>query len=166
MIQYDLASPTLEHVDDLTRHMRAADRAEIWASGHWTAEQAILLSLSVTPNPVAALADGRCMGLLGIGVSMLMSRHGSPWLLGHEELPRHAKAILRISRRYIEEAKQEYCHLYNFVDARNQAAIRWLRWLGFDILNAQPCGIERLPFHKFEWRRPDEAVMDDSADRS
>ena len=43
-----------------------------------------------------------------------------------------------------------YRVLTNYADARNTTAIRWLRWLGFNILPAIPFGLDGLPFHPFE----------------
>ena len=84
-----------------------------------------------------------------------MDDDGTPWLLGSQEQRKHVKTLLRASRAWMEEQKQIYPRLSNFVDADYPEAIRWLKWLGFDILPAEPIGNRGAMLHKVQWVKED-----------
>ena len=86
---------------------------------------------------------------------MICSTMGVPWLLATDELESCARPFLRRSRKAVKEMMNGYSVLRNYVDARNTVAIRWLGWIGFKILPAEPFGADGLPFHPFEMRAPD-----------
>ena len=87
--------------------------------------------------------------MFGIGRMTLLSQVGAPWLLGTEEIAKHGMHFLRASKRYIESQRKRYSLLLNYVDARHIIAIRWVRFLGFELLPAEPIGVDRMPFHQF-----------------
>ena len=49
--------------------------------------------------------------------------------------------------------KSGYSYPHNRVHAGNDAAIRWLGWLGFALGAPEPDGPFAQPFIHFEWRR-------------
>jgi hypothetical protein len=98
------------------------------------------------------MADGRVVCMFGVAPVNLLGDTGVPWLLGSDDIERHAVTFLRGSKRYIAEMSRDYRLLTNYVDARNTLSIRWLKWLRFDILAAEPYGPFGLPFHRFELR--------------
>jgi hypothetical protein len=149
MPRYEIVPATFCHKIELARHMGAADVAEAWASHHARPFDALLMSAKGSRDTRAALADGRVICMFGVSQPTALSSIGNPWMLGAEDLPRHARAFLRGSRVWMQEQLNLYGTLSNFVDARNVVAIRWLRWLGFTIEEARPFGADRLPFHRF-----------------
>lgn len=142
---------TEAHARELAPRVRAADAAEIWASNHARPLDALLASL-VSRDTLAGLADGRVMCMFGAKRTTVLSTTASPWLLGANELPEHARAFLRMNREYIRHLQDEYDTLVNFVDARNVVALRWIQWLGFKIEPPVPYGPEMLPFCRFTMR--------------
>ncbi len=51
-------------------------------------------------------------------------------------------------------------HLQNYVDARNEISIRWLKWLGFRFdPKPVPYGIWGLPFLRFQMEKPGEFLV-------
>lgn len=149
LTEYRIVPATPEHARELGQTMRAGDVDEIWASGHFTPEEGLLASIKGTISPYAALADGRVICMFGTGQVSMLSDEGFPWCLTARELPNHTRAFLRVSRRYIAHTRPKYRRLLNFVDARNTIAVRWLKWLGFEVHPAEPFGIDQIPFHKF-----------------
>lgn len=140
---------TLDHAASLASRMRRADAEEVWASGRLRPEDALRVSLALSLKAWTGVVDGVPMCMFGAAPLSLMSGYGAPWLLGAEGLEQHTVAFLRRNRAYVADMKALFPRLENWVDARNAASIRWLRWLGFTIHPAAPWGTHGLPFHRF-----------------
>lgn len=152
MTEYAIAPATEEHDAELARTMRAADRAEAWAVSRLDPLTAVKVCRLVSREPRVGLADGRVVCMFGVDKPVVWSDWGRPWLLGAEELPQHARAFLRMNRGYLAEERKKYSYLLNWVDARNKIAVRWLGWLGFEIGEAAPYGVEQRLFYPFMMR--------------
>ena len=99
------------------------------------------------------MADGEPICIFGVSSASPLSRSGIP-VDGRHRTPGPAGfRVLRRSRNVVHDMLSRYDELYNYVDARNTQAIRWLRWLGFTIMDTEPYGLCGLPFHRFEMRR-------------
>lgn len=139
------------HIEDLLANVRTPDVAEFWAAGHVTPQQAVHLSLKHSREAWAGVAgNGQLLCLFGIAGGSLLSNRGTVWMIGHSRLDRFARPFLRDCGAQVQAMLGRYEHLSNWVDARNTRAIRWLRWLGFEIHAAAPHGADGLPFHYFE----------------
>jgi hypothetical protein len=109
-------------------------------------------------DPCYVIVDGeeRPLALFGVVPDADCADAGLVWLLGSEELVRHSFFVLRNSRTWIERLHQRYKVLWNYVDARNEVHIRWLKWCGFDFLRlVEQHGAEQRPFYEFRKVRDD-----------
>ncbi len=143
---------TLEHALELAENMRDADRQEAWDLAHHTPEQATVLSLEASGGTTTGLADGKVVCMFGVESAAIISTTGVPWLLTTDGVERHAQAFLRRNRKVVADMRGRYPLLRNYVDERNLLSIKWLKWLGFDVMPPVPFGVERFPFHPFEMR--------------
>lgn len=150
---YEIVPATVDHAHALAPNLREADIAECWASFRHTPLEALLRSLSVSRDARSGIVDGEVVCMFGVGTTTLLSLQGSPWLLGSDQIKRHARIFLPQSRLYVAEMHRRFPVLKNFVDARNAVTLRWLRWLGFRIDAPVPFGPDRLPFNPFEMVR-------------
>ncbi|MBS1088140.1 hypothetical protein [Gluconobacter wancherniae] len=75
---------------------------------------------------------------------------GHPWLVGTPHLDKVSRSFLRETRRWVQEWKSRYRLLTNRVDADYGSAIRWLEWLGFDVGEPEPCGLNGAMFRTIE----------------
>ena len=148
--EYNIETATMPYAEDLAENMCQRDRDECWAAGHRTPLEAIKESFHASPNAKMGLYKGRVICMYGVAEISILSNIGVPWLLGTDEIEEHAKYFLRQNRYYMNDIKKKYSYLFNFVDARNTVAIRWLKWLGFRVGETQPFGPDDMPFHKFE----------------
>lgn len=135
-------------------NLREADRQELLASRGDVAvkdvlAQAVLLSSHCW---VGVADDGEPVALFGVAPVSLLAGKGSPWLLSTERVFEYPRVLVRESRRYLSRMRAEYPHLFNYVDARNDRSIRWLKHIGFTLHPAEPYGVDGLPFHKFEMK--------------
>jgi hypothetical protein len=72
--------------------------------------------------------------------------HNIVWAVFTRAIERHPVAFLRESKRLADAFDRE---VENFVDARNVKAVKWFRWLGFEVSEPQPYGPEGVLFHRF-----------------
>lgn len=130
--------PTLPGDSWLIRaDLREAEVLELAALGH-TCEECMTLGLASTGAQTFFIGD-EIGGMFGVSDGVL-------WGVFTNEIDRHPLAFLRASRRYISSLDIE---VTNYVDARNAKAVRWFRWLGFDVSAPEPYGINGALFHKF-----------------
>ena len=140
------------HAKRLAPFMRAADRAEVLAS-HGL-EPATALMLCVRTSPLfcwAAEDDHGVIVMWGVGAASRLSSVGHPWLLAADRLAgrEYLREFLRLSREYVSAFRREYDFLENYVDARNELSLRWLRWCGFRVEPPAPYGAEGQMFCQF-----------------
>lgn len=72
--------------------------------------------------------------------------HNVVWAVFTRAIDRHPIAFLRESKRLAESF---HCEVVNYVDARNTVAVKWFRWLGFEVSAPEPYGLNGELFHRF-----------------
>ena len=147
---------TKEHARAIAAHPRAADLAELWASSRSTPLDAMMRGMERTAEPWTAIYKGRPACMFGASPFSIMGGMGAAWMIGSSVLNQCGaqKDLLRLSEPVVEYMQDQFPNLlYNFVDQRNIAAIRWLRWLGFQFSDPIPYGVDGLPFLPFYRRR-------------
>ena len=148
-MKYETVPTTLAHIEELAGNMRQADINEVWAAGHHTPFMALNVGFLGSYDTKTWLAGGKVMCIFGVGTTFICDTKGYPWMLSAKGFSKHYRPFLRGSRDFISTTMRSFGELENFVDARNKLAIRWLKWLGFDIYPPKPYGVDQLPFHRF-----------------
>jgi hypothetical protein len=74
---------------------------------------------------------------------------GNVWLLGSPGIQDVRYSFLRQSRHWADVLHEDYEVLWNWADARNQVHIKWLKWLGFRVIQSAPVGVNGEEFHQF-----------------
>jgi hypothetical protein len=155
---------TVEIVPALSSHalrlapfLRKEDVAEVRALG-MDPTQALLDSVSNSSEAFAVSFDGELSAIFGVVPAretlLGSSDVGQIWMLSGEGITRHRKAFLRVSRWVVAQLLQRYRLLWNVIDARYAGALRWARWLGFEVMEARPAGPFNMLFCPFIVRRP------------
>lgn len=147
----DLRPAKIDDVWWVADRLRAADRAELEAlHGSGVDVQRVLWrAVRVSEIGMAAVSGGEPVALLGVAPISLVSGEGSPWMLGTDRVFEHPRAALVLGRRVSDAWASRYRLLQNWVDARNELSMHWLRKIGFTLHPAEPHGAQRLPFHRF-----------------
>jgi len=127
-----MVSATEEDVRELAPLLRVEDRLEVLALGLNPIE-GLLQSLAGAQEAWTYRAQGQIVCMAGIAPRSLIGRTGVPWLLGTELVVRHRRSFMVETRRVVARWLTHFDALTNIVDARYEAAIRWLDWLGFEI---------------------------------
>lgn len=140
------------HPDDINliaSNMRDGDKAEIAASHGLRPEIALRLCCASSSWLRTGTIDGEPFCMFGVAPYSVLTGAGTPWLLGTDRAREVPKDFLRQSRALLPVMSKGFSRLENLVDARNDMSIRWLKWLGFAMMPAEPFGIHGLPFHRF-----------------
>lgn len=140
------------HIAPVAIHMRQADRDELAASSSRSPFTALEYSLERSTIARTVLVDGKPAGMFGCGDLSVLTKAGSPWLLGTDDLALAPLQFLRASVDWRDKLFERYDVLRNLVDDRNVASIRWLKWLGFSMSDPLPVGKGGLPFRLFQLR--------------
>ncbi len=152
MAKAEVVPAEQRHIEELINTMREADRVELWAASRSTPEQALSNALRSSHQAWTGLIDGEVACMFGVVPQSWMHGTGYPWMLGSELIVTHQKLFLRRCRGQVQSMAQSFRYLHNYVDARNDKAIRWLEWLGFEIEEPEPWGVAGLPFRHFVMR--------------
>jgi hypothetical protein len=142
-----------EHIPLVADQVRDADRAEFVAQ--WRSPSSVLTeALQISTIAWTGMIDGVPLCMFGVApVGFLMPGYGRPWMVGTHRLDRHARLFLRHCRHQVAVMHNHFPVLVNCVAAANTRAIRWLRWLGFQVDdNPIPIGLYDVPFYRFERR--------------
>lgn len=134
---------TEEDARELAPLLRVEDRLEVLALGLDPIE-GLLQSLAGAQESWTYRAEGQIVCMAGITPLSLIGRTGVPWLLGSELVIRHRRSFMVETRRAVARWLTHFDVLTNIVDARYDAAIRWLGWLGFEIGDPFPLASGRF----------------------
>ena len=130
---------TRDDVHELAPRLRGEDRAEVLALG-FAPVDGLLQSIAGAQEAWTYRADRQIVCMAGIKPLSLIGRVGVPWLLGSELVLQHRRTFMTETRRMVAHWLTRFDVLRNVVDARYEAAIRWLRWLDFKIGEPFPLG--------------------------
>lgn len=153
----ELVPATEAHARELAQRMRKEDREEILASGGFTPLGALLDALRHSELAGTALYAGEVAAMYGCVPTptgtLLGGRVGVAWLLTGEAVNRHPRVFLRQCRQAISEMLEHYDIIVNAIDARYTKALRWAKWLGFEVCAPEPFGLGGMPFQRIIIRR-------------
>ncbi len=144
---------TKSDVVELAPRMRQSDIQEVWASHHYLPEQALRHSLDDSILALTVENNGEVVAMFGICAESVLGENAAIWLLASDELEKIKIRFLKHSRQFIDLMLCYYPNLMNHVDSRNKESIAWLKFCGAKIHDAQPFGIDQLPFHFFTFTK-------------
>lgn len=142
------------HADVIGANPRPADVAELAVTSGSTPTEAMKAGIRVSIRSYTGTIDGVPVCMFGANPFSVLSGIGSVWMIGSAALnsKRVQKVLLRESLPVLDNLQNLFpTMLYNFVDARNTSAIRWLKWLGFTFHEA--IDINGFPFFPFSRAR-------------
>lgn len=146
------AFPTDADIAIVAANMRYADKLEAEAMASCGPEEALRRSVQLSHEAIVARVGGEPVCIYGLGFGSMLGGMARPWLMGTDAIDWHCMTFLRSNRAVVREWAKRY-DLENYVDARHTKAIRWLRWLGFRLDDAEPYGPYGMAFHRFEMSR-------------
>ena len=150
--RFEIAATTPEHVAFIAPRLRQRDCDEIWSAVGTDPRTALEESIALSSIHRTILLDGEPAAIFGAAPSN-EDNCGVAWLLGTDAIDTHARAFWLASREGLALLFTWFARLFNYVDARNQTSLRWLKRLGAEVAAPVPFGVEARPFHYFELTR-------------
>ncbi len=121
------------HVESLAPRLREADRREIRAAFGRPAEAILGAGFRNAKRCWTVVAGARPIAMFGVG-RRPHPRIGTAWLLASEDFERYGRQLRREGPYWVDALMIGHDVLANFVPDANRVAVRWLAWLGFELL--------------------------------
>jgi len=86
------------------------------------------------------------IGIYGV-VASDAKEVGSPFMLLTNEIKSTPIGFLKHCKQKVSDMENKYKVLFNYIDSRNELHLRWLKWLGFEIINEKI--FNKVPFYGF-----------------
>jgi len=167
-ITEDLEAMYHSHVKYIAKHLRRSDYNELGAISQRPPSESVMLCAKgatrkwIIIRSVPVYREDKSkhvhrtinipVGLFGVTEMVDRDsgeRFGAPWMIATEGMKKVRKFMIKNSDKYIDIMVNDYGKLVNYVDARNEPSITWLKRCGFTFEVAEPLGHKQVPFHKF-----------------
>jgi hypothetical protein len=137
-----------KQVQRVATHLRKEDFDEVFALTGKSPHLALMEDWEMSSRRwIIFNKQAQAVAVLGVRPLYQFSDEGDLWLLGTDGLNKISKFFLKISKPILEEMKGGFKTLVGYIDARYEKTIRWMKWMGFTIEEAEPFGVMGLPFH-------------------
>jgi hypothetical protein len=131
----------------VAENLQEDDRQEILGLGFDDLEQALVLSVYSSENPVTFWnPDGMICGIAG--VSRTDAQSGKIWMVTTPYIRPYPKLFFKEAKRWLAQ-QTSYDVLYNIADPRNRMHMKLLHMLGFKKLGYVAVGPNRLTYVEF-----------------
>ena len=132
----------------LSENLREDDYKEIKAVTGSPPLLSLLHGLKKSQVPLVICNEhNKVVAMLGVVPNGLI---GSIWMVGTPELKKISVSFLRNCQGVFKVLKNNFLILHNYVDARNELHIRWLKWMGFSFIKKHKSyGLEQISFYEF-----------------
>ena len=142
---------TVAWMTSLAERLRPSDLDEIAATHALDPAVSLTTSIMLSDHAWVILKDTLPIAVFGCAPSGCPGS-GLVWMMGTPDMDGHRAAIriARATNAYLVQMHATYPCLWNYIDARNGKSMNWLRWSGFQLLEAHPeHGPERRMFFTF-----------------
>jgi len=139
-------------IEHIASNMRESDIEEIWASHHEEPKKALESGLESSIF-ACTIENGVPIAMFGICPYNIIGDTASIWMLATDDLNKMKKTFVKNNKKIIDIMLEYYPILENYVDARNEQSIKWLKLCGAEMDEPVPFGVEQLPFRHFTFRR-------------
>lgn len=137
-------TPEWHEIVDLAGRLKASDVAELDAAYAVKPLDAITSLRGADVH--GAYVDGRLEVIYGTNSADYGEGMASVWMLSSDILHRHAKRLIKLGNRWLDEQQAIHGMLFNFVDARAVRTLAWLKRMGFSFSDVPRYGARGLPF--------------------
>lgn len=124
---------TKRHAREMGRVMRRKDVDESRATGNFTPEGGVRMSLNNSTEAYAVYAGDDLLAVFGVG-----PMHNAPgvhvvWAMTSVHVERHALTFWRCSKAAVEYLRDRYEVMLNMIHSKYPEAMTWAQRLGFKV---------------------------------
>lgn len=150
MVKEIVRSARESDVDYLVENIRREDEIELYALDGSTIRESLDETPDLIKNSLVWEVDGKLVCMFGVTPVEGHDGAGVAWLLATKEFEKYTKMFAVRCKRVFLEVVKGYDYLFNYIHSENKSSIKWLKWLGFTICDAEPLGNKGANFHRFE----------------
>lgn len=149
-MDFQIYPATRSDAVSLAPRLRESDVREMTAAYGIAPQAALLESLEVSDDDMCWVAKLGDVPVVMFGVNSIAPDTGGIWMLASDEVYSNKRDFMRHCWNHLMLMHTRYRYLTNFVDVRNQVAMRWMRKLGFEAVQFLPeFGYEGRPFIQY-----------------
>lgn len=134
----------------ISENLRASDLEEIRIAAGLPPHDCLMYGYKESDECNTIVLDGVPSAMFGI---TRVEWGGVPWLLSTSDFRCVRYSFLKRSKKWLDEAAPKYNLLKNVVHDENVVAIRWLKFLGFEITNEIPIEKDDKVYNFWEFER-------------
>lgn len=146
--------PTPEDVEFIIQNIRDEDAAEVAAFDGDSIRDVLMSTPDIEKNAWVWEREGQVHAIFGVNPIKEKEGVGVIWMLAAKTFDDHFMAFASACSVVVAHMLKGYEYVFNYVYEENKKSIKWLKWLGFDIRDAEGIGINGARFHRFEiWNK-------------
>lgn len=150
-MEWHVRRATIEDVEDIAPRLRQSDIDEIVAASGKSPLDSLTSALELSQlGTWVGVYKGRVELIFGCSHTPDRSI-GLPWMVCTDTLKDSPREFLQKSKVWVKGFSKQFPILKNFVSAKNELHIKWLKWCGFTFTQLhQEYGAGKEPFWEFE----------------
>lgn len=153
MVNIRMVPVTNEHVRYIANHMRYEERLETWRSDALRPYDVIMRSLEHSIESYVAVDEHNIpISIFGVCEPQKFEDGNDWWCVwllsvdgGANE---HKFSWYKTCKNYLPYFLLQYPRLFNYIDAKYEESLRWIKHLGFTVGAPEPYGKMGAPFRK------------------
>jgi hypothetical protein len=139
-MNWAIVPATAEHADAMAPNVAAPDMAELRTLTDTDVYAVLRKHIEYSLFASTWLIDDEPAAMGGLYAAQLLGDTGYAWMLGTELIRRHRVTFLRNYVYQLDKMLAIFPIIETHVDARYKSCLRWLKWTGFEIEQAEPMG--------------------------
>jgi hypothetical protein len=144
--------PTPSDIDFLVENIREDDKIEVAAAGGQGIRECIVEIPDLDKNAWVWEYEGKVMCIFGVNPVVGTDHFGMIWMLSTKFFDDYFMIFAMACKPVVDEMVRPFKYVFNYVYVENKKSIKWLRWLGFNLYEAEAVGVNGARFHRFDMR--------------
>lgn len=136
------------HARLLAGEVRERDAAELALRFQGAPQEIALRCIHESSDAWACFYEADLLALYGVSPLTLLGGSAQVWLICTRAIERHPRAFARASVMALYALQRNWRTLTNFVDTSDAAVLRWLDWLGAELV-LEHVNCPEAPFQQF-----------------